>query len=85
MRYNILNLKLKNGELINKSGRIATYIFGKYYFRQKTKSIIINLIGQQFITNHHCKSNLPCRDCITLEKFINYYLEKSIYNRIKNN
>ena len=84
MRNNISNLKLKNGELINKSGIIATYQLGKYYCGKKTKTILINYIGQEFITNHICNSIFPCKDCKTLKKFMIYYLEKTVYNRIKN-
>lgn len=84
MRINISDLKLKNGELINKSGIIAAYQSGRYYCGKKTKTILINYIGQEFITNHICDSNFPCEDCKTLKKFMFYYLEKRVYNRIKN-
>ena len=85
MQINIRINNLKNGELITKSGRIATFENGEYHCGKKQEIMFFNFIGQEIVTNYKCKYPLPpCPDCKILIKYMKYYLPKDIYYRIKN-
>ena len=81
MKSNINNLKLKNGELINKAGRIARLFKGSYYCECQYEDIITNVIGLKFKKQTQCHYPLEsCKDCKVLNKFKNIYL-KNLYNK----
>ena len=77
MKNNINNLKLKNGELINRSGRIARLFKGSYYCECKYEETITNVIGLKFKKQSQCHYPLEsCKDCKVLNRFKNIYLGK---------
>ena len=74
MKYNIIKLNLKNGELINRAGKIAKFFKGKFYCDSEYESIFENVMGMKFI--NHSKCHFPadsCNDCKVLNKFKDLY------------
>ena len=71
MRYNLFKLKLVNGELINKAGRIAKFIKGHYYCGCQYESIYENCERRKIKKCEY--SSEPCDDCKVLTKFRNIY------------
>lgn len=75
MNYNIKNLKLQKGELINKAGRRAKPFKGSYYCECQYEEIITNVVGLQFKKQSQCHYPFEsCKDCKVLNKFKNIYL-----------
>ena len=75
MRININNFKFREGELINRAGRIAKPFKGSYYCECLYEEIITNVIGLQFKKQSQCRYPLEsCKDCKVLNKFKNVYL-----------
>ena len=80
MAKNIRKFNLRNGQLINKSGNIASPIKGSYYCGNEYETIIENVIGLQFRKHLQCNYPLePCNDCKILTKFKDIY-NKKCYN-----
>ena len=70
MRDNLFKLKLVNGELINRAGRIAKFIKGHYYCGCQYESIDENCKKRKI---KKCEYSEPCNDCKVLTKFRNIY------------
>lgn len=84
MTYNTTKLKLSKGQLINKSGKIATYEKGHYHCGGLTK-IIIDLNGNYETYYHSCTcDNSSCDYCKVLNIHMKDYLPDDIYYDLKN-
>ena len=73
MRYNLFKLKLVNGELINKAGRIAKFIKEHYYCGCQYELIYKNCERRKIKKCEY--SSEPCDDCQVLTKFRNIYFD----------
>ena len=88
MRKNVQNFGLREGELINKSGRIAKIDKGDFYCGCQFEEVYTNVMGKEFRNIKQCKYYSQCNDCKILKKFMKEYLPESVYKRItrkKNN
>ena len=74
MRNNINKLKLVNGELINRAGKIAKFIKGHYYCGCEYESIYENVSSKTFRNIKKCEYlSEPCNDCKVITKFRKIY------------
>ena len=88
MRKNVQNFGLREGDLINKSGRIAKIDKGDFYCGCQFEEVYTNVMGKEFRNIKQCKYYSQCNDCKILKKFMKEYLPESVYKRItrkKNN
>jgi hypothetical protein len=84
MTYNRKILKLSKEQLINKSGKIATFEKGHYHCGKLTK-IISDFNGSYETYYHSCTyNNSSCNDCKVLNIHMKDYLPDDIYYDLKN-
>ena len=76
MVLNVKKFNLNKEQLINRRGKVATFIKGDYYCGCKYTSVVVNFSQRKFYNETECKyPKESCDDCKALKKLSQIYMK----------